>query len=444
MARSVAAWSEVLLLGLLAVGCGGDSTEDGDEGAARGAGGSIAVSGGTGGHAGGAVATSGGSASGPAEEGGEPGSGGVTASGGEAAAPATGGASPSGGVSGSGGVVAGSGGTSGSGGTAGSGGIPGSGGASGDSGTSGGTSGSGGVAGSGGTSGSAGTAGSGGTAGTGGMGGSGGISQNGGAAGAGGGAAGAAGAPPIGEGFECAEPEDCALDRAACGCVASPVAIATTELPLECEHDECSDLGVSEADVTCLRGRCSLGIDCDFTDVICEAMPPDCAEGMTPSIEGDCWGPCVPLETCAPSAGIWAGDDRGLFAGVWLIGWEGGLLHFSALRLPPEADGGFEGEVELLADPGLDNNVPYFDCSGVGTFTVGANSANFTIDPPPDCDGTMERRLFMFSGFVDAGGRWGSTLMATVEATPGDAVVAYWFPPETCDATMSHCTFGGP
>ncbi len=24
---------------------------------------------------------------------------------------------------------------------------------------------------------------------------------------------------------------------------------------------------------------------------------------------------------------------------------------------------------------------------------------------------------------------------------PGDAVVGYWFPAETCDATMSHCTF---
>jgi hypothetical protein len=34
--------------------------------------------------------------------------------------------------------------------------------------------------------------------------------------------------------------------------------------------------------------------------------------------------------------------------------------------------------------------------------------------------------------------------MATVEATPGDAVVGYWFPPETCDATMSSCTFGAP
>ena len=82
---------------------------------------------------------------------------------------------------------------------------------------------------------------------------------------------------------------------------------------------------------------------------------------------------------------------------------------------PPEADGGYEGEVEILADPGLDNNLPYFDCSGVGTFTVGANAANFTIDPPPDCDGTMERRLYMFSGFGDAGGRWGSTLMANID-----------------------------
>ncbi len=321
MTRLGAGWGMVWLLGLLAVGCGGDATHDGDGGDVGGAGGGVSASGG-------------------------------------------------------------------------------------------------------GTSGSGGAVGSGGTAGT--------------------GAAGAAGTLPIGEGFECAVPEDCALDQAACGCVASPVEGATVELPLDCSHDRCSELGVTAADVTCLRGRCSLGIDCDFTDVICASMPPDCAEGMTPATGGECWGPCVPVETCAPGTAIWNGDTRGLFAGVWLIGWEGGSLHFSALRLPPEADGGYAGEVELLADPGIDHNVPFFDCSGVGTFTVGANSANFTIEPPPDCDGTMERRLFMFSGFGDAGGRWGSTLMATVEGTPDTAVVGYWFPPETCDATMSRCTFGRP
>jgi hypothetical protein len=277
------------------------------------------------------------------------------------------------------------------------------------------------ASGGGGTSGSGGTVESGGTAGT-----------------------GAAGMPPIGEDFECAVPEDCALDQAGCGCVASPVESATVELPLDCSHDRCSELGVTEADVNCLRGRCSLGIDCDFSHVICESMPPDCAEGMTPSVAGDCWGTCVPVETCTPSAYLWAGDDRGLFAGVWLIGWEGGMLHFSAIRLPPEADGGFEGEVEILADPGLDHNGPYFDCSGVGTFTVGANSTYFMIEPPPDCEGTMGGVELVFGELGDAGGRWGSTLMASVETTPGNAVVGYWFPPETCDATMSRCDFGAP
>ncbi len=397
MARLVAGWGEVLLLGLLAAGCGGESTGDRGEEAAGGTGGGVAASGGTGGDAGGSAASSGGSAGDPFDEGGATGNGGVTASGG----------------------LSGSGGTGGTGGASGSGGIDGSGGASG----------SGGIDGSGGASGG------------GGIDGSGGASGGGGVAGAGGSAA---GAPPLGEGFECAVPEDCALDQAGCGCVASPVEGATVELPLDCSHDRCSELGVTEADVTCLRGRCSLGIDCDYAHALCKAMAPDCPEGMTPSVEGDCWGPCVPVETCAPSTGIWAGDDRGLFAGVWLIGWEGGLLHFSAIRLPLEADGGFEGEVEILADPGLDQNLPYFDCSGVGTFTVGANSANFTVDPPSDCDGTMERMRLWFSEFRDADGRWGSTLMATVETAPGESVVGYWFSPETCDATMSRCTFGGP
>jgi len=39
--------------------------------------------------------------------------------------------------------------------------------------------------------------------------------------------------------------------------------------------------------------------DCDPSTVTCKAMPPTCAKGEVPSVQGSCWGPCVPILTCA-------------------------------------------------------------------------------------------------------------------------------------------------
>jgi hypothetical protein len=41
------------------------------------------------------------------------------------------------------------------------------------------------------------------------------------------------------------------------------------------------------------------GTPCNPSAVLCKSMPPDCAPGEVPSVVGSCWGPCVPILSCA-------------------------------------------------------------------------------------------------------------------------------------------------
>lgn len=43
-------------------------------------------------------------------------------------------------------------------------------------------------------------------------------------------------------------------------------------------------------------GKCA--VSCDARRVACLALPPTCPPGEVPSVEGACWGPCVPLREC--------------------------------------------------------------------------------------------------------------------------------------------------
>lgn len=43
-------------------------------------------------------------------------------------------------------------------------------------------------------------------------------------------------------------------------------------------------------------------VDCDLRRVECRIVQPTCAENQVPSVNGVCFGPCVPIESCACSA----------------------------------------------------------------------------------------------------------------------------------------------
>lgn len=43
-------------------------------------------------------------------------------------------------------------------------------------------------------------------------------------------------------------------------------------------------------------------VDCDLRKVVCKVVQPACPENQVPSVNGLCFGPCVPIESCACSA----------------------------------------------------------------------------------------------------------------------------------------------
>jgi hypothetical protein len=46
----------------------------------------------------------------------------------------------------------------------------------------------------------------------------------------------------------------------------------------------------------------SKGVSCDPGAILCRRAPPVCAEGQVPSVDGTCYGPCVPVGDCVCQA----------------------------------------------------------------------------------------------------------------------------------------------
>ena len=59
--------------------------------------------------------------------------------------------------------------------------------------------------------------------------------------------------------------------------------------------------------VTCIRAPCPplpmciAATSCDPAQILCKRVAPMCPQGQVPSVSGSCYGPCVPVESCACS-----------------------------------------------------------------------------------------------------------------------------------------------
>jgi hypothetical protein len=111
-------------------------------------------------------------------------------------------------------------------------------------------------------------------------------------------------------GVDDASPGECAGTTGCEGCAGACVG-ASCDGPWMCEMRPCTrdivpwcgcDGRTFFSSSTCPSapyvhmGECE--VSCDARSVVCLALPPDCARGEVPSVEGACWGPCVPLEEC--------------------------------------------------------------------------------------------------------------------------------------------------
>lgn len=264
VARVVAA----LLATAVGVACSG-STFTGSNPSDAGAGGTGGSTGGSGGTAG--------KGSGGTSSGGSTSTGGTSSGGrGGASSGGDGGSDDSGGT--------GAGGSGGSGNASGSGG---SGNAAGDAGDSG--------------AGGGGNAGSGGSAGQGGVGGAG-AGGVGGVPGGSGGSGNAAGAG--GSGTECQTAADCQLVSDCCRCEAEPKRKADAPVCEQlCVIDQCGSKQIEPDEVACVFGRCVIDRSCDRSRVTCKLAEPVCPEGSVPSVEGSCYGPCLPATECSSVTG---------------------------------------------------------------------------------------------------------------------------------------------
>lgn len=143
----------------------------------------------------------------------------------------------------------------------------------------------------------------GGSAGQGGVAGAGGsLGGAGGALGGSGGSGSVAGAGG-GIGAECQTAADCQLVSDCCRCEAEPKGTGVPACELFCVIDQCGSKQIAPEEVACVFGRCVIDRSCDRSRVTCKIAEPVCPEGSVPSVEGSCYGPCLPATECSAVTG---------------------------------------------------------------------------------------------------------------------------------------------
>jgi hypothetical protein len=130
-----------------------------------------------------------------------------------------------------------------------------------------------------------------------------------------------------------------------------------------------------------------------------------------------------------------AGDFFSALAGIWLVGWSGGLNHYSWVRF----DGSAAGTADY--DPGgaeILSNAPYWSCSGQGSYTVTQKPNTVLLTFPAACN--LPALVLTFDSFYSQGIPPKATLGAHVSTDPPNQPLdGFKFPPSQCDANMTTC-----
>ena len=127
----------------------------------------------------------------------------------------------------------------------------------------------------------------------------GGGGQPGGAGSASGGAGeSAGGASPEVTAAECDTDDDCQVVNDCCTCAAQPKSEQQVACPGLCIQSACQARGLADAKAKCVGNRCVFDVSCNRAQVTCEAAVPTCPAGPLPSVNGTCWGSCLPAHDC--------------------------------------------------------------------------------------------------------------------------------------------------
>jgi hypothetical protein len=146
--------------------------------------------------------------------------------------------------------------------------------------------------------------------------------------------------------------------------------------------------------------------------------------------------PARPLDTHSVDMPGYS-DYNNLLGGIWLVGWSGGLRHYSWVRLSSTPG----GAADYLAGDDLPSNTPYWPCSGRGTWDPTAAPYAIMLRLPSSCP-TGTSGYFVFQGLPDPptllpGASFG---MISPTGARTDPPIEWWkFPDSQCDEAMSTC-----
>lgn len=171
--------------------------------------------------------------------------------------------------------------------------------------------------------------------------------------------------------------------------------------------------------------------DC-VTNAACAVVAEDCfcpcgIEPCEPDCACDCGGGLY--LGCSPTSIINPGE---LEHGVWLIGWGGGLNHYSWVRF--EAN----GALTVLDGAGMNANAPYYPCNGGGTWVFGAEPEVVHLQLPPECPAS---RLRFGPWMGDPSWPEGATQAVNITDTFQEdfPLTGYRFGDAQCDEAMTDC-----
>jgi hypothetical protein len=142
-------------------------------------------------------------------------------------------------------------------------------------------------------------------------------------------------------------------------------------------------------------------------------------------------------------------DDGGrafpaILEGVWLVGWSGGMNHFSWVRFGLMASRTMEKkDLWILQGADIIGNLPFWSCSGQGTYWMGAAGNTIYIDfPSTTCVPGKTGEGYVWSDFALPGSPAppGAILTATVKTQATlQALEGIKYPDDWCDAAMTSC-----
>ena len=193
-------------------------------------------------------------------------------------------------------------------------------------------------------------------------------------------------------------------------------------------------------------------------------MAPNSVCGNVPGECNSCWpvcdgSMCQGTNTCVSDADCNASpDDRcvcdpngctlcvlgvskfaGLLdEGIWLIGWGGGLDHFSWVRFNFQTP--TQGTFDLLDLVGP-AYTRYFFCEGLGMFTADPPASKVMLQMPMGCDmgGMPQTETLTFESFYTSGFPPQANLGASVVTQNMQYLNGFRYPSSICNAGFTMC-----